>query len=104
MDPSSPGGGAEHRVSPGDRGENRHAPRSCRAGAQEGASATKAGFIGRAWDELLSRPMGEVLASIVDPGERARELRQSSPFAGVLTAAERWRIWREVGERARGAA
>lgn len=31
--------------------------------------------------------------------EEARELRQSSPFAGALSPRERWRIWREVRAR-----
>jgi len=36
------------------------------------------------------------------PGEDADELRQSSPFAGVLSARERWALWRAVGEEVRG--
>ena len=57
----------------------------------------------RAWEEVLSRPQPEILAFLVDPGPRARELRQSTPFAGVLVPRERWAIWRAVRERAGGA-
>jgi hypothetical protein len=44
------------------------------------------------WRELLSRPWQDVAAFITEPGERATRLRQSSPFAGVLSNEERWRI------------
>lgn len=53
-----------------------------------------------AWDEVLRRSTAEIVAFLTDDGERATELRQSTPFAGALDPRERWRIWREVGERA----
>jgi hypothetical protein len=49
-----------------------------------------------AWRDLLSSSLDEVCAAIVDPGERARALRQSTPFAGVVDPRTRWRIWRAV--------
>lgn len=57
-------------------------------------------YYARAWDEVLSWPLARVVAFLSDPGERARELRQSTPFAGAIPARERWRIWREVRKRA----
>jgi hypothetical protein len=45
------------------------------------------------WRRILARPWREVAALLVDPGEDATRLRQSSPFAGVLTPAERRRIY-----------
>src|SRR6266536_3069566 len=45
------------------------------------------------WREILDRPWPEVAALITDVGERAARLRQSSPFAGVLTSAERRRVY-----------
>jgi hypothetical protein len=56
------------------------------------------------WADVLARPLPEIIAFLTDTGERARELRQSTPFAGVLDARERWRLWREAGERARASA
>jgi len=53
------------------------------------------------WAEVLDRPIPEIITFLTDTGERARELRQSTPFAGALDARERWRLWREAGERAR---
>jgi hypothetical protein len=46
----------------------------------------------RRWAELLSRPVDEVAAALVDTSQEARDLRQSSPFAGVLSPRERWTI------------
>jgi hypothetical protein len=60
--------------------------------------------IATSWAEVLDRPIPEIIAFLTDTGERARELRQSTPFAGVLDPRERWRLWREAGERARASA
>jgi hypothetical protein len=49
-----------------------------------------------AWEQVLARPLDEVCAFLIDPGEEACALRQSTPFTGVLDARTRWRIWREV--------
>lgn len=51
------------------------------------------------WRQILDRPLPEVLAFLVDEGERARELRQSTPFAGLLPPRERWRLWEAVRVR-----
>lgn len=51
-----------------------------------------------AWDALLARPLPEILAVLVDPSQRARDLRQSSPFAGVLSPRERWDALRRLRE------
>lgn len=45
------------------------------------------------WCEIMSRPWPEVAAIITEPSEEGARLRQSSPFAGVLSAAERKRIY-----------
>lgn len=45
------------------------------------------------WREILNRPWAEVVALITDPSENGARLRQSSPFAGILTSQERWRIY-----------
>lgn len=54
----------------------------------------------RAWNEVLARPLPELLRFLTDEGQRARELRQSTPFAGVLPPRVRWEIWRRVREGA----
>lgn len=51
-----------------------------------------------AWAALLARPLPDILAVLVDPGQRARDLRQSSPFAGVLSPRERWDALRRLRE------
>lgn len=50
----------------------------------------------REWASVLSGSVESIAAFLVDRGERARELRQSTPFAGVLAPTERWRIWRDT--------
>ncbi len=45
------------------------------------------------WRAILKRPRREIAALLVDPGENATRLRQSTPFTGVLTATERRRIY-----------
>lgn len=49
------------------------------------------------WRAILRRPWREVAALITDPGDDAARLRQSSPFAGVLSAAERRRVYEAFG-------
>jgi hypothetical protein len=51
-----------------------------------------------AWRTVLAGDAATVAAFITDPGEHARELRQSTPFLGVLSPRERWAIWDAVRE------
>jgi excisionase family DNA binding protein len=44
------------------------------------------------WERLLGGPMDRILETLTSRTPRARELRQNSPFAGVLTEAERQRV------------
>lgn len=41
------------------------------------------------WSRLLDGPLTDLLAALTSPSPRSRELRQNSPFAGVLTDDER---------------
>jgi hypothetical protein len=43
----------------------------------------------REWAVLLERPLEALLPLLTDPDPWARELRHVTPFAGVLSAAER---------------
>ena len=45
------------------------------------------------WHAILQRPWAEIAHFITDSGERATRLRQSTPFAGVLTTGERERVY-----------
>jgi hypothetical protein len=46
------------------------------------------------WQDILThRPWEAVLELLISPGESAVRLRQSSPFAGILTPKERWKIY-----------
>jgi hypothetical protein len=50
------------------------------------------------WRALLLGPRGALLSFLVEDSERADRLRQSNLFAGVLSAAERERIFRESAD------
>jgi len=48
----------------------------------------------REWVVLLDRPVEALLPLLTDPDPWARELRHVTPFAGVLSAAERAEVYR----------
>jgi hypothetical protein len=48
------------------------------------------------WEQLLEQPIPEIRRAIVDETSDADDLRQNSPFAGVLSEPERLRILHEV--------
>jgi hypothetical protein len=55
----------------------------------------------REWLDLLDGgDLAAVLGALTADTESARRLRQSSPFAGALTPAERWKVLREYEARA----
>jgi hypothetical protein len=45
------------------------------------------------WKQILSGPWSSIAATITELSENATRLRQSSPFAGVLSHKERKRIY-----------
>ena len=53
-----------------------------------------------AWNEALGGTLDEVIARITDPSQHARDLRQTSPFAGALDPRVRWEILRRLRGRA----
>lgn len=56
------------------------------------------------WERLLDGPMDRLLRNLTSHSPKGRELRQNSPFAGVLSDAERERVfdsWREFESRGR---
>jgi transcriptional regulator with XRE-family HTH domain len=58
----------------------------------------------REWHVLLDRPLEALLRLLVDRDPWARELRHVTPFAGILTAAERAAVYRAFAEREGSAA
>jgi hypothetical protein len=49
-----------------------------------------------AWLDVLDRPVPEVKRALGADTSMMRDLRQSSPFAGTLTEAERRKIFAEI--------
>jgi len=47
------------------------------------------------WRRLLRLPIHELISNLLDPGMEARDMRQVSPFAGILGASERARVLRK---------
>jgi transcriptional regulator with XRE-family HTH domain len=55
----------------------------------------------REWQVLLDRPLPALVRTLTDPDPWARELRQVTPFAGILAAQERARIYGEFAAEER---
>jgi hypothetical protein len=48
------------------------------------------------WLQLLDRPLADIRRAITEPGSRGDDLRQNSPFAGMLSEPERRRILQKI--------
>jgi transcriptional regulator with XRE-family HTH domain len=55
------------------------------------------------WRVLLRRPLSALVAVLLDPDPWARELRQVTPFTGLLSARERKEVLRAFAESERPA-
>jgi excisionase family DNA binding protein len=56
------------------------------------------------WDRLLDGAVADLLIALTSPSPRGRDLRQNSPFAGILSDDERSGVldaWREHEQRRR---
>ncbi|HEX5327518.1 MAG TPA: hypothetical protein VFW75_12675 [Acetobacteraceae bacterium] len=51
------------------------------------------------WEQILSGSVGQIANFLVERSEKATRLRQSSPFAGILTEAERQAIHESYSTR-----
>jgi hypothetical protein len=51
------------------------------------------------WETILSGPAAQVAQFLEERSERATRLRQSSPFAGILTEAERQAVYESYSTR-----
>ena len=45
------------------------------------------------WEKILEKDVDEILKIMVENTEQMHLLRQSSPFTGILTPQERWKIY-----------
>ena len=57
-------------------------------------SRNPASRFAREWDRLLESGPETVAAFLRERSQFAEEMRQSTPFAGILQPRERWDIWR----------
>ena len=47
------------------------------------------------WQEILRQPLEQIVETLGEDSERMTALRQSSPFAGILSNQERWALLEE---------
>jgi len=47
------------------------------------------------WQDWLSLPVDELISKILDPGVIARDMRQVTPFVGLLNTKERFQILKQ---------
>ena len=72
-----------------DRHGLAHAKRVCQRWVAQGIPSA------REWLVLLEKPWEEVRVILLDESDEGQRLRQTDPFCGILTPAERWQIYRE---------
>lgn len=58
-------------------------------------------LLGR-WRDWLDFPVDTLIACMLDPGIDARDMRQVTPFAGLLSAKERMRILKQFRKESAG--
>ena len=51
------------------------------------------------WEQILSGPSEQIVQFLTERSERATRLRQSSPFAGILSEPERKAIYESFSTR-----
>jgi hypothetical protein len=51
------------------------------------------------WEQIISSPVDQIVAFLQERSEMATRLRQSSPFCGILTEAERRAIYESYSAR-----
>lgn len=48
------------------------------------------------WQNILSKPVTEIIKLLTSEDPHAVQLRSSSPFAGVISSKERWNLIRDI--------
>ena len=51
------------------------------------------------WEKILRGTIDQIVACMLDPSVHGQDLRQVTPFGGILTPAQRADIYRQFGER-----
>jgi hypothetical protein len=67
-----------------------HAKRVCERWVSQGIVSA------REWLTILEKPWDAIRAILLDESDEGQRLRQTDPFCGILTPAERWQIYRET--------
>lgn len=86
-----------------DPGAARYVARENLARMRESARGQAVSWL-EEWGRLLDGTVADLLIALTSPSPRGRDLRQNSPFAGILSEAERSDVlasWREDEQRRR---
>ena len=51
------------------------------------------------WERILQGTIDQIIASMLDPSVHGQDLRQVTPFGGILTPAQRTDVYQQFGER-----
>ena len=51
------------------------------------------------WEQIVEGTTDEIVARMLDPSDRGQNLRQVTPFAGVLTPTQRFDVYRSFANR-----
>jgi len=80
-----------------DRDPERAGLKKAKSTCQRWFQSEPAAAIGE-WLAILDLPWEKIRLVLLDESEEGQRLRQSAPFAGVLTPQERWNIYRSFHE------
>ena len=59
------------------------------------AASNRSSHYAKTWSDILTKSLFEIAQLLEEDSETMRALRQATPFAGILTPAERWAIYDE---------
>ncbi len=76
-----------------DRDPSRWGVRKARSVCERWAQRDPTPAIGE-WQAILGKPWSQVRRLLLDNSEVGRQRRQNSPFCGILSPRERWRVYR----------
>jgi hypothetical protein len=68
----------------------------------DAAPGSGAAHYARGWLRRLDGSRAELLEFLTSDSQEARDFRQASPFAGALSARERWQLWRDAAKSSIG--
>ena len=69
---------------------------------RDAAPGSPAAHYALGWRRLLDGSPAALFEFLTSDSQEARDFRQASPFAGALSARERWQLWRDTATQPTG--